>query len=280
MAPRAIRRKGAQGELRVSPSERIEILALLSADQDEEIRTRALGTLERCDLQELFQALSDPTIPSEVFALVVNRLLAEAKPHFEAALPDAASSQEPGQIAPQTEGATAPIQEGAATSSPRLLDTSGAQCEQEASSSDSQDAKQETLLQKISRMSPAEKIRLALLGNQGERLVLIRDASKAVARAVLQSPKLSDADIEAYASMRNVTEEVLRLISMNRRFMKNYSVVRALATNSRVPIDVGLPLVKRLNDRDLKMLAIDKNVADAIRTAAAKLFATRRGTPH
>ena len=72
--------------------------------------------------------------------------------------------------------------------------------------------------------------------------------------------------------MKNVGEEVLRLIAMNRKFMKNYGVVRALVNNPRTPIDVGLPLLNRINDRDLKWLVLNRNVADVIRTTAEKII--------
>ncbi|MBZ5514803.1 MAG: hypothetical protein LAN62_08160 [Acidobacteriia bacterium] len=129
----------------------------------------------------------------------------------------------------------------------------------------------ETLLQRINRMTAAEKIKAALTGNQEERLILVRDSNKIVARAVLQSPKLSDMEIENIASMKNVTEEVLRLIAMNRKFMKTYAVVRQLVNNPRTPIDVSLPLLNRLNERDLKGLTINKNVADVVRGMALKM---------
>ena len=73
--------------------------------------------------------------------------------------------------------------------------------------------KRQTLLEKINAMLPSEKIKAALTGNMEERLLLIRDSNKLVARAVLGSPKLTDQEIENFASMKNVTEEVLRLIS-------------------------------------------------------------------
>jgi len=133
----------------------------------------------------------------------------------------------------------------------------------------------ETLLQRISRLSAAEKIGLALKGNQEERLLLIRDSNKLVARAVLQSPKLTDAEIEAYASMKSVTEEVLRLITMNRAFMKSYAVVRALVNNPRAPIDITLPLLNRLNERDLKGLMLNRNVAEVVRGMATKMVKQR-----
>jgi hypothetical protein len=128
-----------------------------------------------------------------------------------------------------------------------------------------------TLLQRIGRMTAAEKIKTALTGNQEERLVLIRDSNKIVARAVLQSPKISDMEIENIAGMKNVTEEILRLIASSRKFAKNYNVIRALINNPRLPIDVGLPLLNRLNERDLKGLMLNKNVAEVIRSMALKM---------
>lgn len=130
--------------------------------------------------------------------------------------------------------------------------------------------KRETLLQRIGRMSTAQKIKTALTGNQEERLALIRDSNKVVARAVLQSPKLSDMEIENIASMKNVTEEVLRLISMNRKFMKSYAIMRQLVNNPRTPIDVSLPMLNRLNERDLKGIMLNKNIPEVIRSMAVK----------
>jgi hypothetical protein len=131
--------------------------------------------------------------------------------------------------------------------------------------------KRETLLQQIGRMTTAQKIKTALTGNQEERLVLIRDSNKVVARAVLQSPKLSDMEIENIASMKNVTEEVLRLISMNRKFMKSYAIMRQLVNNPRTPIDASLPMLNRLNERDLKGIMLNKNIPEVIRSMAVKI---------
>ena len=139
-----------------------------------------------------------------------------------------------------------------------------------AESGEGQD--RETLIEKVNRMSVVEKIKAALTGNQETRMILIRDSNKLVARAVLQSPKLSDAEIESYASAKNVSEEVLRLIAMNRAFMKTYSVIRAMINNPRAPINVSLPLLNRLNDRDLKMLTQNRNVPEVIRGTAVKMM--------
>jgi hypothetical protein len=119
-------------------------------------------------------------------------------------------------------------------------------------------------------MPVVEKIKAALTGNMETRMLLIRDPNKIVSRAVLQSPKLSDSEVEGYAAAKNVSEEVLRLIAANRKFMRTYVVMRALLNNPRSPIDITMPLISRLNERDLKGLSLNRNVPEVIRSIALK----------
>ena len=119
-------------------------------------------------------------------------------------------------------------------------------------------------------MSAVQKVKTALIGSQEERMILVRDPNRAVARAVLQSPKISDHEVENFASMKDVSDEVLRRIALSRKFMKSYAVLRALVNNPRTPIDVGLPLLRRINDPDLKWLVLNRNVADVVRNAAQR----------
>jgi len=134
-------------------------------------------------------------------------------------------------------------------------------------------------LQRIAKLNVAARVKLAFLGNKEERSILIRDGSKIVQNAVLSSPKLSDPEVETFASAKNVQENVLREIARNRRFMKSYPVIRHLVNNPRCPLDVGLPLVKNLLVSDLKGLQTNKNVADTIRKVATKLYKEKSTKP-
>ncbi len=138
------------------------------------------------------------------------------------------------------------------------------------SSREEEPQKRTTVLQRIHGMSAVQRVKAALVGSQEERLILVRDSNKLVARAVMQSPKLSDHEVENFASMKDVSEEVLRRIALSRKFMRSYAVVRALLNNPRTPIDVGLPLIRRINDRDLKWLVISRNISDVVRHAAQR----------
>jgi len=133
------------------------------------------------------------------------------------------------------------------------------------------DEKRKTLLQQISAMTVAQRVKFAMKGGSDARRVLIRDTNKVVQRAVLQSPRLTDQEVEAFASMANLTDEILRLIGKNRNFRKNYAVVRNLLNNGKAPLDVTLNLLPMLNPLDLKKLTMNKNVAETLRTTAIKL---------
>jgi hypothetical protein len=134
------------------------------------------------------------------------------------------------------------------------------------------EAKRENTLQKIKNLDVKGRIQLALKGNKEERSLLIRDGSKVVALAVLEAPKLSDGEVETFASQKNVLEAVLRQIPLKRRFMKNYIVVRNLVANPRTPLDLGLGLMKNLLTQDLKNLASNKEVSETIRKLALKMY--------
>ena len=135
-----------------------------------------------------------------------------------------------------------------------------------------QPPKRENTLQKINHLDVKGRIQLALKGNKEERSILIRDGTKVVALAVLDAPKLSDGEVEKFASQKNVLEAVLRQIPLKRRFMKNYIVVRNLVANPRTPLDLGLGLMKNLLAQDLKNISANKEVSETIRKLALKMY--------
>ncbi len=133
-------------------------------------------------------------------------------------------------------------------------------------------APRQTLLQRIGKLTIAQKLHLATLGSREERLILIRDQNKLISRAVSSSPKATESEVELYASMTDLAEDVFRIIAKSQTFMKSYGVVRALVRNPHVPLDISLPLMIRLNAKDLKEVEVDKNMATALRNVATKLL--------
>ena len=127
-------------------------------------------------------------------------------------------------------------------------------------------------LQKIAKLDIKGRIQLAMKGSKEERSLLIRDGTKIVALAVLESPKVSDGEVERFATQKNVLEAVLRGIPLKRRFAKNYAIVRNLVFNPRTPLDLSLGLMKNMLIGDLRNLSNNKEISDTVRKLATKMF--------
>jgi hypothetical protein len=132
-----------------------------------------------------------------------------------------------------------------------------------------------TLIQQITKMNVVQRIQLAIKGPREARTALIRDRNKIIQRAVLQSPKLNDRDVENFAAMTNLSAETLRAISMTRGFIKNYTVAKNLTFNPKTPLDISLRLLQRLTPADVKQLSGNKNVPETLRAMATKLMRQR-----
>lgn len=138
-----------------------------------------------------------------------------------------------------------------------------------------EDAEEMSVWNRILLMGVSEKVQCAFKAGRTERGILIRDRNKLVCTAVIRSPRISESEVELFAGMRNVEGEVLRLIGSNREWMGKYPIMVALVRNPKAPIGVVLPMVPRLNSRDLRSLSIDKNVPEAVRKMARRIFMDR-----
>jgi hypothetical protein len=127
-------------------------------------------------------------------------------------------------------------------------------------------------VQRIYRLNTAEKVVTALKGSREERAILVRDPNRMVAAAVLGSPRLTEAEIESFAGMKSLSDELLRQIGNHREWTKRYGVVANLVKNPKTPIGISLGLVSRLNPRDIKGLTVDRNVPEVIRKQAQKFI--------
>jgi|SRR5262245_5533939 len=133
--------------------------------------------------------------------------------------------------------------------------------------------------QKIMKLNVAERQQLAMKGNAEERAILVRDTAKMVAHAVLKSPKLSDNEITNFAGMRNIHEEILRVIASKKEWTKSYATVHALVRNPKTPPGLTVQFLARLGNRDLKIVAGDKNIPDLVRRQARNMFIVRTQPP-
>jgi len=286
----------------LDPEERIELLAVLAADADELIAERAAGALlsqpesafpaalARTDAApQLFEFCAKYLIdrPGIAGALANNpncpqELLAATVPHMTTAVLQAL-------MADLERLSSTPALAAALATSPFLVaeqrlqlqellqeESDPAALEEAVAAAEPDLVKRQSLLQRLAHMRVPERVQLALKGNREERMTLIRDPCKVVQRAVLQSPRITDREVEAFAAMANLNDEVLRLIAMSRKFMKNYTVLRNLMNNPKSPLDITLHLLPSLNEHDLKLLTTNKNIPETLRTSANRLQFQRK----
>ena len=121
-------------------------------------------------------------------------------------------------------------------------------------------------------MNVMQRIKLARMGNKEARGLLVRDRNKIVASAAIRSPKITDNEVEGFAKARNVSDEVLRIISNNRDWTRSYGVKVALATNPKCPVPTAMKFVNYLQERDLRAIMKSKDVPSLISTHARRLL--------
>jgi hypothetical protein len=124
----------------------------------------------------------------------------------------------------------------------------------------------------IQSMTVMQKIKLARMGNKEARSLLLRDRNKIVAIAAITSPKVTVQEVGTIAKARNVSDEVLRVISRNREWTRDYQVKLALATNPKCARPEAMKFVNYLQDRDLRGLMRSKDVPTAISTHARRIL--------
>jgi hypothetical protein len=234
---RDIRLLAAQGALAPRALEQLGLLVLLVGDHDPDIASAAEATLASIPRESLASFLARSDVPTEMRGFFAERGIEPAVTSgadSEAPLLDAAPDPEP----PEESGD--PEQDRAST------------------------------LQRIAGMTVAQRMSLAMKGSREERAILIRDPNKIVGVAVLSSPKMTETEIESIAKMTSVSDELLRIIANTRAWVKNYGVTLALAKNPKTPVAISMNLLARLNERDLKVLSSDRNVAEIVRITARK----------
>jgi len=293
------------GGVKLSPPDLAEILSVLALDSDELVSTRAQESILALPIENFVEALNRQQALEPLFEFAAKNLAAKpgvadaliknkncAAAHLVplvqhlSALGVQALMDELERVSDSRELAEALEKSSSITLEQKsqlneLL--SDAMPDMEALTEALADAepdneRRKTLLQQISTMTVSQRVKFAMKGGSEARRTLIRDTNKVVQRAVLQSPRLTDQEVEAFASMTNLTDEILRMIGKNRNFRKNYNVIRNLLNNGKAPLDCSLGLLPMLNPPDLKKLGMNKNIPETLRATAVKLMRQRSET--
>jgi hypothetical protein len=230
-----IRLLAAQGALAPRAHEQLALLVLLADDPDPEIARATAATLDALPVEAVSIFLARSDVPDEMRQFFAARGIEPAQGVAADALP----FEEP------------------------LLDTLSELPEDPGPA--------EAERKDLSTLSVLDRMKLAMKGTREQRSVLVRDSNKLVAAAVLSSPKVNEAEIEAFTKMGNVSEDVLRIIGTNRGWTKNYGVILGLCKHPKTPPALAMTFAQRLHEKDLKALMTDRNAKEGLRLLAKKI---------
>lgn len=138
-------------------------------------------------------------------------------------------------------------------------------------------AERVSLIRRIMFMNTKDRMKLAMKGDREARSILIRDSNKVVCSAVVKNPRITEQEIENVAAMRTVADEVLRIIAMNRAWVRSYTIIHNLAKNPRTPVPTAMNILPRIRTKDLQSLQQNRNVSEAVRRQAYRLSQVRAG---
>jgi hypothetical protein len=232
----------AQGALALRAHEQLAILVLLVDDPDPTIGRTADDTLKRIPEAPLRAFLARPDVSLSLREFFGDR--------------GVFPSEIPPVVVPEEEDRP-------------LIDTSATDDTTDDAAGGG-DADRSSVIQQLADMTFTQRLKAAVKGSREMRAILIRDTNKMISAAVLSSARVTPQEVEGYARMANVSDEILRIIGNTRAWVKNYGVVVALTKNPKTPVALSLNLMARLHDKELQMLAVDRNVPEPLRVAARR----------
>ncbi len=116
----------------------------------------------------------------------------------------------------------------------------------------------------------AAKIQQALHGDKNQRAAILRENSKVLHSYVLRNPQIGIDEIAAIARMTTVAVDVLTFIAGRREWYERPEVAIALVRNPKTPVPLAVRLLDHVGQAELRQLAKQTAVREAISRAARK----------
>lgn len=121
----------------------------------------------------------------------------------------------------------------------------------------------------------ADKIKIAMTGDKEWRSIFLRDSNKLVCSAALKNPRITEGEVLALAKNKTTNDELIRIILLNKDWLKTYEMRRALTVHPRTPLNRALRFMSMFSDRDLKTIANSKDISSVLVNNARRLIAQK-----
>jgi hypothetical protein len=242
--------QAARGELALADKDLVTMLLLLCHRGAAEVKARAAETLKELSAVRVARVMREAELPTQLFVTLC-RLRPDDAQVLDAALQNPHVGEEMQKRVENGELGTG---------------------SKEPAAEEAQDEENLSKYQRLLEMGVAEKIKMALSGDKEWRGLLIKDANKLVCSAVLKNPRITEGEVLTVAKNRSTSEELIRLITLNREWVKNYEIRRALVMHPRTPLPKALRYMNTLGEKDIKFLAKSRNVSQIIVNNARRML--------
>jgi hypothetical protein len=132
-----------------------------------------------------------------------------------------------------------------------------------------------TKYQMVQELSVGDKIKLAMSGDKEWRSLLVKDSNKQVSGAVLKNPRITEKEVLILCQNRSSNEELIRIILLNREWLKNYSIRLALVAHPRTPLSQAIRFLSTLGEKDLRKISKSRNVSSALTNACRRILVAK-----
>ncbi len=126
--------------------------------------------------------------------------------------------------------------------------------------------------QQALELGVADKIKIAMTGDKEWRSIFLRDSNKLVSSAALKNPRITDGEVLALAKLKTTSDELIRIITMNKDWMKSYEMKKAIALHPRTPLNKAMRLMNFFGEKDLKAVAKSRDLPAAIVNNARRML--------
>jgi hypothetical protein len=314
-APREAKLEAARGALPLSGQDQVAALFYLCHGADAEIRTTALATFRRLSADTLLPVLENPELPPPLLDFVARWRISEPAvigvvldhPALSAEalrlLAGNAAESVLSLLADSERSCDDPEVVAAILSNPRcseklrgrlspVFEVDGAEADAEAAAGQvdedkaednaegEEDAVEEELnlskYQMSLEMGVSDKIKMAMTGDKEWRSIFLKDPNKLVSTAVLKNPRITDGEVLTVAKNKSANDELIRLITLNREWVKKYEIKKALVLHPRTPLAKALRYMDILTEKDIKNLAKSRGVSQVIVNNARRMLLAKQ----
>ena len=275
-APVSLKHQVISGDVDARAWERVTQLFFLCYDRDAAVKSAAIDAFRQLPFSVVQESLSAPELNPRVAALlarffpeIIARTAPETADAAEAATPVTVGTPvvQPSADAQQSDSAAAAVQIAEIATKP---------VETEPEEEVAKEEEFRSKYQLAQEMGVGEKIKMALTGDKEWRSILVKDSNKLVNGAVVKNPRITEPEILAICKSVIQNDEIIRTICMNKEWVKNYEIRKAIVLNTKTALPVALRFMGFLSEKDLGTMAKSKNISSVLSNQARRLLANKK----